>query len=202
MTVQDRLQRQCSLTECEGKHYSLGYCKIHYQRLSKHGTTDLVDRKPGKRLAFCQNVALSYEGEECLIWPYGRKSDGYASFTYKGKTLVVSRFLCEMVNGAPPTPEHQAAHSCGKGHLGCVTKGHLSWKTRAENMADKLIHGTHSRGERNYSARVTEAQAREIISLIGKEGPSKIARRMGISKRSVSYIQTGGTWAWLREGRS
>ncbi|WP_292637037.1 hypothetical protein [Mesorhizobium sp.] len=55
-----------------------------------------------------------------------------------GKCRRVSRLVCEEVHGPPPSPDHEAAHSCDNGDLGCATKRHLSWKTPKENTADKF----------------------------------------------------------------
>ncbi|MGN7750604.1 hypothetical protein [Sinorhizobium sp. 22678] len=117
--------------------------------------------------------------------------------TKDGERGIVSRFLCEDTKGAPPTPKHEAAHSCGNGKFGCVTKRHISWKTPAENQADRLAHGTHNRGERCGTSKLTEREAREILSLKGKESQRSIAKRFGIIQQTVSQIHSKKTWAWL-----
>jgi len=77
---------------------------------------------------------LDYDGEDCLIYPGGRK-DGYGP----------SRYVCERAHGPAPTPQHEAAHSCGNGRFGCVHPKHLSWKTPKDNASDSLMHGTAGR---------------------------------------------------------
>jgi hypothetical protein len=72
-------------------------------------------------------------------------------------------------HGEPPTARHEAAHSCGKGHLGCVHPGHLSWKTRNENRADMVRHGMLPRGTIVSTNKLTEDQVREIRSRMGSE---------------------------------
>ncbi|MBZ9922605.1 hypothetical protein LB579_33660, partial [Mesorhizobium sp. BR1-1-7] len=37
---------------------------------------------------------------------------------------TITRYLAKI-----DIEDAQAAHSCGKGHLGCAAKRHLSWKT-------------------------------------------------------------------------
>jgi hypothetical protein len=188
----------CSVQECGKPHRSRGFCFMHYQRFKKHGDP-LGGRVPnGDTLKFYNDVVLQYEGDECLIWPFPVGKDGYARMRYNGKSVVVSRLLCEDVNGTPPTSKHDAAHSCGKGHEGCVTKGHLSWKTRAENLADKLIHGTYTRGEEHPSSRLTEAEAMEILSLKGRESQQAIANRYGVAQGTVSRIHRGEGWSHLQ----
>jgi len=110
-----------------------------------------------------------------------------------------SRYVCELANGEPPTPEHQAAHSCGNGHLACVTPGHLSWKTPKDNNADKVAHGSVNRGDRNGQAKITEEQARQIVSLKGSATQKEIGRMFGIARSTVREIHAGLIWSWLEE---
>lgn len=86
---------------------------------------------------------MAYEGDDCLTWPFLKSPRGYARMHVNGRDKRVSRLVCEEAYGTPPTPDHHAAHSCGKGHLACVTKRHLRWATPVENAADKIIHGTN-----------------------------------------------------------
>jgi hypothetical protein len=114
-----------------------------------------------------------------------------------GKRTVASRYVCELAHGAPPTPKHEAAHSCGNGKDGCVNQNHLSWKTRTENQADRLEHGTHNRGARQGRSKLNEDDVREIIALKGKEKQRDLAKRFGVTRMTVSSIHTGKNWAWV-----
>ncbi|MBD9519322.1 hypothetical protein IB262_05365 [Ensifer sp. ENS02] len=73
----------------------------------------------------------------------------------------------------------------------------MSWKTKAENEADKLKHGTKARGERHGSAKLTEQQVRSMRALKGLESNAVIAQRYGISERQTKLILNGGSWSWL-----
>jgi hypothetical protein len=148
-------------------------------------------------MRFIDEVALRHTGGECLIWPFSKNCKGYGRVWVDGKHFLASRYICELVNGPPPTPAHEAAHSCGKGHEACIAPGHLEWKTHAENMADKMVHGTSNRGERNGQVKITEAQAREILALKGKETQSKLAERFLVSRSLISRIHAGDCWGWL-----
>lgn len=107
-----------------------------------------------------------YAGDDCLPWPFYRLH-GYGVLGYLGKRYYAHRFMCSLIHGDPPTPEHQAAHSCGNGHLGCVTPGHLSWKTQSENQLDCRQHGTATKTHEGNKGRITRKQAAEIRALKG-----------------------------------
>jgi hypothetical protein len=93
-------------------------------------------------------IAIHHKGEECLPWPFSEAAAGYGRIVVDGKHTLAHRHVCTLVHGEPPTPKHEAAHSCGKGHEACVSGDHLSWKTHADNQADRLIHGTSNRGKK------------------------------------------------------
>jgi hypothetical protein len=152
-------------------------------------------------MRWIHGFALHHDSDECLIWPFCKSSKGYGRIWNAGKEVVVSRYVCELVHGSPPTPEHEAAHSCGNGDEGCVSPSHLSWKTSAGNAADKLSHGTHIRGERHASAKLTENEALAIMALKGADTQRNLAERFGVSRQAISKIHTGHNWAWLQETR-
>lgn len=150
--LRDRNPAQCSIEGCDKPAMSRGWCSAHWHRAYRNNGDPLAGRKPGAKAGepqeYLRDVVLPYNGEDCLTWPFGRSS-GYGKIHLTGGQYLVSRVVCETVNGPPPTARHEAAHSCGKGHEGCVNPRHLSWKTPAENWADKYAHGTDNRGERN-----------------------------------------------------
>lgn len=189
----------CSIDGCGRQYSAKGLCKIHYMRMWKNGDPLLVRRPRGEAQKFYTDVVLPYSGDDCLIWPFSRNRKGYGTVRRNGYTGIASHFVCQDTRGPRPSLDHEAAHSCGNGGLGCVTKGHISWKTRVENQADRLIHDTHIRGERNYSAKLTEAQAREILALKDLEPRREIAKRYGVSQRSIYSIHKGKKWSWLSE---
>ena len=188
----------CSIPVCDRQRYCKGYCIAHYRRLRIYGDPLGGGTPLGEPMRFIHEVAVHHTGNECLQWPFG-KSQGYGRVWIDDKMVLVHRYVCELVHGAPPTPDHVAAHSCGKGHEGCISPRHLDWKTHAENKADELLHGTRNRGERQGQAKLTEAEAREILALRGVESQSKLAARFGVSQAAVGYIHMGRNWAWLNE---
>lgn len=186
----------CSIHGCGQPHEARGWCRRHYLRWRAHGDPQAGRILEGEASRFFHEEVLTYDGDECFIWPYGRRF-GYGVINHQGKTKIVSRLVCELVNGPPPTEKYDAAHSCGKGKYGCVTPAHIRWDTRAGNFADKLIHGTHHRGERHGMSKLKAADVIEIRRLKGRLTQREIAEKFGVNRVTVSDIWTGRKWGWL-----
>lgn len=190
--------RICSVEGCGKPHSALGWCRQHYIRFRRHGNP-LTNKQTdgGAARAYFYRTVLSYSGDECHIWPFCRNGSGYGQINLDGKMRLVSRVVCEMVNGTPPSLKYEAAHSCGNGHLGCVNPDHLSWKTRSGNQMDRAIHGTSNRGERSGKHKLTERQVRYAKAMRGKTPQTVLAKEFGVSPNAIYEIQTGKSWAWL-----
>ena len=195
--------KTCSIDGCNGNAHddangARGWCNAHYRRWRRLGDPAGGGTSKGEPLAFL-TAAIEYDGDGCLRWPYSKDRKGYGKVYIDGKYCVSSRVVCERAHGPAPSRAHEAAHSCGKGHLGCIAPGHLSWKTRAENQADRIDHGTHTRGERGGSAKLTELQISEIRALRGKMPNREIAATFRVSDRTVRHILNGTNWAWMQD---
>lgn len=198
----------CAVPNCHrNSHYSAkgsqGWCRAHYLRMRRYGDP-LGGSKTleGDPAHFLKETVLTHEGDDCLPWPFSRNGDGYGLMYSKGKMYRVSRVVCEHVNGPPPTPQHHAAHSCGNGHLGCVTKRHLSWKTPAENKADQIRHGTWAHGASHARAKLTESDVRAIRSLRGTVSLKDLSLQFGITESMIGEIQKHRRWTSLDAGVS
>ncbi len=106
--------------------------------------------------------------------------------------------MCELVKGAPPTLRHEAAHSCGRGHQGCVSPAHLNWKTTSQNQLDRAKHGT--KGSWAARGKLTPEEAAQIRALKGQKTQQQIADMFGVSRSQVSWIMTGRAWTKERKG--
>lgn len=191
----------CSVDGCSKAARAGGMCSGHYHKLKRHGDPLTNIRVPrGLAEDFFHNVVLPYQGDDCLIWPYGRTQSGYGRMTLDGKRGGVHRFACERVHGIPISPDLHAAHECGNGHLGCVNPKHLSWKTQLENKADELVHGTRNMGSRNGRAKLTEEEARAILAMKRAGLHSKyVAAQFGVCQGTVNGINAGRNWSCLQE---
>lgn len=184
--------RLCSAEGCDKPYWAKGYCSTHYQRMRHKGTVeDDAFKFRNRRLEYIHEVVLTHEGDECLAWPYAMSPRPVCAI--KGVPFNVCRYVCEKVHGPAPEPWHQAAHSCGKGHEGCVSPHHLSWKTPKENEKDKMLHGTRLLGERSPVAVVSDADVIKIRA-IGRTLPQRvIAEMFGTERSNVGRILRGDT---------
>lgn len=188
----------CAVEGCEKPATARKMCVGHWRRMMVHGDPSLGRTSTGEPANYLETVVLTYEGDECLTWPFDLATNGYGRINLSaGGTRIVSRIVCERRNGPPPTPEHESAHSCGHGHLGCVTPKHVRWATHQENLADMSIHGTSKRGSRCNFAVLVESDVRTIRALKGLATHQSIADRFGVSRPTISLIMTGKTWGWL-----
>jgi len=188
----------CKIDSCGKPVKARGYCENHYRRFLRHGDPLAGPQAKGAALEWSRTAAR-YEGDDCLIWPFHRhKATGYGRTNWNGKPAIASRVICEIAHGPPPTPRHQAAHSCGSAHEGCVSPRHLRWATVKENNADKLIHGTLLQGERVGNAKLTGASVLEIRRRAAAgESQRAIAASFGITQSYVSMIRRRTVWAHL-----
>lgn len=114
----------------------------------------------------------------------------------RGHQRKVSRIVALTFLGPPPTPGHEVAHLNGNSLDNRAAN--LAWKTKSENEADRVLHGTSNRGERQGASKLTEADVRAIrVACRTKERQDDIAARFGIAQGHVSMIKNRKQWAWL-----
>jgi hypothetical protein len=139
---------------------------------------------------------LDYQGDDCKPWPFCTDARiGRGRVGYNGKRYWAHRLMCLLAHGEPPTPKHQAAHECGKGHYGCCNPRHLKWKTNSENQLDRRRNGNMLRNRNGNKPTLTEVQISELISLKGKMTQMGMAAKFGVSLGCVQY------WLKYRETR-
>lgn len=131
------------------------------------------------------------ETDDCVLWPYAKSTKGYGKIKVNYQYLATHRLALIARVGDPPSLDHQAAH--GPCHQpSCINYRHLSWKTAAENQADKVRDDTHHQGERNPYAKLTNEQAATIYRDTRKL--REIAAEFGVSTATVSKIRNGHIW--------
>jgi hypothetical protein len=124
-------------------------------------------------------------------------SNGYVKACVRRSVhKFVHHLVLETFVGARPAG-HQCRHLDGDRRNNRLEN--LAWGTRQENAQDKIRHGTATIGERNGGAKLTESQAREILSL-SQHGYSRrqLSEIYGVTAAAVSMLIHGVTWKHLR----
>lgn len=142
---------------------------------------------------------VDHKGDDCLIWPFAIIR-GYGCVCVNNVSHYAHRFMCELVHGPAPDPKYHAAHSCGKGQLGCVNPNHIFWKSASENERDKRGHGTMYRGGYRKKLRPEEVIAIRLLRDIRTQ--EELAAMFYVSRRNIGSILEGRTWAYLPQPSS
>lgn len=182
--------RHCAIEGCDRRPEKNGLCYAHYGRKRRYGDAlagGALQTRWGVATRHLFNVVLRHAEDACLPWPFSQ-SHGRAMIRLDGRMRIVARVVCEAEHGPPPFERAHAAHRCGREW--CVARAHLSWKTAADNLADKFGHGT-------ASAKLTVEQAAEILALRGREPQKSIAARFGVAQSTVGGIHSGKSWRQL-----
>lgn len=125
----------------------------------------------------------------------------YLSVGIARRTRYVHHLIAAAFLGPRPDGLH-IAHWDGNGHNNSV--GNLRYTTRADNMADKIRHGTTNRGERCGTCKLSQEQVDEIRARYGPyrryragiETQRSLAEEYGVSWQRIGSIVRGETWRY------
>lgn len=150
--------------------------------------------------------------DTCWGWsgPFNRK--GYGWLTVNRRPFLAHRFSYQLHIG--PIPDDMfVCHHCD--NPACVRPEHLFLGTNLDNMRDMYAKGrgptgqrsgrhTHpertARGERQGSAKLTEAKVREIRQRFAAGGISQtaLAAEYGVDRSTVGWIIRGKHWRHVK----
>ena len=188
-------QPLCSIPDCGKPIEARGWCRNHYHRWYAHGDPLAGRTAVGALLAEIDRAINHSTPEACWVWRFSRIGRGYGVVQINKERFLVHRLVCQRQHGDPPTSDHEAAHSCGKGHLGCINPHHIRWATHSENCADRNAHGTENSGSKNGQSKLTESQVRQIKERLRSGcAPMPLANEYNVSRSTITDISRGRYW--------
>lgn len=128
----------------------------------------------------------------------------YALLNSNGEKHVVigHRLVAEAFIGPSPSPDHEIAHNNGS-RVSCHFRD-LRWATRIQNDADRQVHDTMPKGERNPRAMITEADVltirseyRAIKHSQGERRVIELEHRYGLCRAQIVRIAKGRAWSHI-----
>ena len=145
---------------------------------------------------------------ECWVWLGCRIREGYGQVRFDGRLELTHRVSYRLEVGEIPPDKPCILHSCD--FPPCCRPSHLFPGTIADNAADRDAkgraatgerHGSRTkperlaRGDRNGSAKITEADIPDIRErLARKESQASIAADYGVKQPTISRIGSYETW--------
>lgn len=111
--------------------------------------------------------------------------------------VLVHRIVAAEFLGQQPSVIHEVRHLDGDKLNN--KSSNLSWGTRADNEADKVLHGRSNQGERHGMSSLTNSQVLAMRSMHKRGHTSKqIAEKFGISSRHVRSIVSRRAWRHVK----
>jgi hypothetical protein len=187
----------CSVETCTNAVHSAGLCSKHKHRLKKHGDPLAGGTAFGSAQQFMRNVIANppSDAAECVLWPFPM-ANGWPRMWVDGRTVSASHVALELSGSPRPSADFHALHHPVVCHnRACVRPSHLRWGTPSENMQDKVLDGTSSRGEQHGRAKLTSHDIRSIRS--DTRVQRIVAAEYGITRSYVSRIRSRDVWRWL-----
>jgi hypothetical protein len=123
---------------------------------------------------------------------------GYGYYVIRRRSIRIHRAVLEAWVGSRPTG-HECRHLDGDKSNNELSN--LAWGTAKQNADDKRSHGAHPYGERTNVAKVSEADVRQIRTLLNSGDMSQrvIGAMFGISHTEVGRIGHRTRWGHVRD---
>lgn len=128
----------------------------------------------------------------CWVWTAGRDSGGYGMLSYKKKSERAHRVAYLLKHGKIPHGKC-VLHRCD--NRLCVRDAHHFIGTKTVNTADMIAKGRQAKGEKKWSAKLTDAKVLDLrLRYAQGEVLKDLAAELGISEKEATFITTGRVW--------
>lgn len=178
----------CAVEGCSKKNIARCMCSKHYAQWRRS-----IKGKPPKSTVksksniYIEDVALKWESNSCLRWPFEINKKNYAIISVLRKSKHAHRLICEIKHGKPPSVNSQAWHTCGNKDGGCVNPNHIKWIEPSEPIRIKKRR-CEKIGENHYNSKLSNKDVLEIYRKKNKEPAAKLADYYRVSVSAVYMI--------------
>jgi hypothetical protein len=141
---------------------------------------------------------------DCWEWTGALSGNKYGAF-WDGKNQVKAhRYSYEYFNKTEIKNNYIVMHTCD--NMKCVNPQHLVVGTPKMNSEDSVRKGRNARGEKQWSAILTEQEAIKIMAeyqkpFTIKDECKRLAIKYGVTWRIVQHLIRGTTWKHLKSYR-
>lgn len=150
---------------------------------------------------FWTRVDYSGGPEACWLWTGHIGENGYGVISINGKAHKAHRVSYFMEYGR--IDDRFVLHHCDV--RACVNPAHLFLGTPKDNSQDAVKKGRNAKlyGEHNGKSKLTRADVLAIRRMCRQSGvyQKTVAKQVGVSEATVSYVVNGGRWQKLTGGR-
>ena len=126
----------CEAPSCTRRSHGHGFCLMHYKRLGRNGTLEVVKAPNGEPVWYrlARNLARGESG--CWLWVGATNHSGYGILSYERRHWLVHRLVYTLLFGSTDLVLH---HTC-RTHL-CANPWHLAPMSRSEHLRLHAIEG-------------------------------------------------------------
>lgn len=196
-----RAEGICAVDGCCDTIERSDMCNLHYMRNWRTGSP--YTRKE-QQLRFLESVVRN-PTNDCVIWPFAKRSNGYGSYCHEGKTVSAHRIALMMLTKENPKGK-LAAHGPCHNRL-CINphpEHGMYWGDKASNARDQIRDGTSLCGEKSHKAILTDVEAVEVLNMKAQGMTTKeiLALFPQTSLAQIQAIIAGRTYKHLQSESS
>lgn len=140
--------------------------------------------------AFWRNVDQKDE-HECWIWTGNVGTNTYGRLTFNKRTELAHRLSYMLHYGQIPEG-YWVLHHCDVRI--CVNPWHLFIGTNLDNVHDAVHKRRHCHGINHPRTILSEQDVQEIRRLAGAVPSRILAKKYGVHRTTISYVQLRNTW--------
>lgn len=174
--------------QCSGRHcVHPNHRKLEPRRISDE---NYDAQRYAKMLSYCRRDKET----GCLLWQGSKNANGYGTFLWRDKTVLVHRKQYQWHNPEVKlTSDILIRHKCIQ-TTNCIEISHLEHGTRQQNAQDKDRDGTLPKGEAHYRSKLSKAKVLLIFNNEDNLSTQQLAKEHGVTYGAIRNIQSGRTW--------